>query len=425
MKINNSNGRYSNYIAGILVFVLLFIFMGFLIGCWGCSSYEKVGAPLVFPLDSSYNVGNIKDEPAAQSRSWSPFDTVAGTLTVTEAGFYDINNVLIVNMTEGTGQFPLCISKLDGYYFKFKVETCGGYSPADYCNYIELSQFKWPDVWNLYRLHFTSVDWSPGFDAGCCDIYELEVHIDTNHYLEEKLGWCNWQSTDSICFESNHDPEDQLPDLGKEVDVKLKMGWQGCYLQSQTFCCDETWCDLDTEKGSMTYIDNYGIFADDFAFELCYHDGDILGDIYIHSVGGYTPSDDDLIKISQYKDGDGLYQGIYELTNVTWSRWVGTFDDDPMLFALSDGCCEEVFIGEIAFVYGQVILGTDLMDEIELDSNYPPDGCCPGWDLDKPVTVEIVSKWQGCGQQLQEFTYMLVHKNNISGVPNSRYFIAG
>jgi hypothetical protein len=443
MKLNNSNKRYSNYIAGILVLTLLFILMGFLIGCWGCCTNEKVGTPSVFPLNSNFNTGNINREPAAQSpQSWF-LDTERGTLTVTDAGFYDINDALIVNMTSGAGQFPLCITKSDGYYFNFTVETCGGYSPFDIdpydlCNYIELKQCKWPDTWHKYRLHYTADNWTWIGSDTCCDFWNLTVHVDADHYLEEMVSWCNWQETDSICFESNHPADDCSKTLCKEVDVKLKTLWSGCLFEEQSFCCVRKWYNLDTECGTMTILDKGIHDIDEFEFDLCYDasQGLVIGHIFLHVEGGYRPNDNDNITFVQSK-GTDVYQ-LYRLEDtITWYEYddpdaVAIFDsyfDAGELDAYVDGCCETVFVGVIKFE--DQIIGIDdvagvpeAVTSMKFASNHPPLCCYGDFTLDKEVEVIFESEWEGCCLEPQEFTYMLVHKNNISGVPNSRNFIA-
>ncbi len=435
MKLDNSNKRYSNYIAGILVFILLFILMGFLIGCWGCSTNEKVGAPSVFPLDSNFNTGNINREPAAQGPETWNLDTVRGTLTVTDAGFYNDNGDLIVNMTAGFlgGQFPLCIDVTDGYYFNFTVKTTGGYSPYDdiACNYIEILQWKWSaNVYNKYKLTYNANDWIPALPDGCFDVWEgiIPVIDDDDHelYIRKKVD-CHWTwvETDCMTFESNH-AYDCSGTLCKEVDVKLKTLWSGCRLPEQSFCCVRNWDNLDTECGEMIIMP-YGIYdSSTFLFDLCYEPGDVIGTIYLSVKGGYRPCDEDIFTISQIKTGS-VYS-VYKLDNITWAPYeLSVHGEIDSIY--HDECCEEVFVGTINFVDEVILInddGTEVPKTVmKLASNHPPLGCYPYCeDLNKMVTVTFESKWEGCCLTSQEFTYMLVHKNNISGVPNSRNFIA-
>jgi hypothetical protein len=416
MKINNSNGRYSNYIAGILVFVLLFIFMGFLIGCWGSCSYEQEGPLSVFPLNQDINAGNINDEPAAQSPDTWQLDTVAGTWTVTNAEFYNSSGDLLVDMISGEGQFPLCFG--EGYYFNFTVETHGGYSPCDFdpYNYVEIKQCKRPDVYNRYMIYYDHLVWGtePIAYGVCTEIWEGIIPVDQ-----------------CVSLDSNHKP-DCSGELNKRVSVKLKSAWQGCCLPEQCFVCYDKWWGLDTEKGTLEILP-YGMGdISTFIFDLCYDSGATVGSIFVHSVGGYTPKDDDTLTIKQEKTGDTY--SLYTLENIQWFEYDDVADYDATVF---DGiltldeftelveCCGAIFVGVVS-------IGDAVFDEtgqpttsIKLVSNHVPVGCCPDKTLGKMVDVTLVSEWEGCGQVSQEFTYMLVHKNNISGVPNSRYFIAG
>jgi hypothetical protein len=65
--------------------------------------------------------------------------------------------------------------------------------------------------------------------------------------------------------------------------------------------------------------------------------------------------------------------------------------------------------------------------EIHLDSNHHPTGCQivengPGYDgdLDKLVELDIITNWEGCHLDKQEFRIILTQKNYFSGIPNSR-----
>lgn len=445
MKINNSNERYSNYIAGILVFVLLFIFMGFLIGCWGSCSYEQEGPLVVFPLNLDFDTGDISDEPAAQSPETWELDTVAGTMTILDAGFYNSSGDLLVNMTSGTGQFPLCIPDDEGYYFNFTVETHGGYTPSDFNphNYIEICQFKWSNTYYKYRLYYDYLDWgTEPIDFGICtEIWEgiIPVINDAEHTLKRldcSVLPPSWVETDCIIFDSNHEP-DGSGTLNKWVTVQLKSSWQGCMLQSQRFVFKDTWYCLNTEPGDLEILP-YGIKASSFVLDLCYKYGDTISSIFVYSKGGYSPDDDDNITLSQIKTGS-VYS-LYKLSDVDWIEYDEVSDYDLFIedngitlaeFTDFVGCGKSLFVGTVSFgdniiQIDELNVETDLVpgSYMKFSSNHVPVGVCPDKTLGKEVDVTFESKWTGCGQVSQEFTLMLVHKNNISGVPNSRNFIA-
>jgi hypothetical protein len=408
MKLDNSNRRYSDIVAWILVFALLSIFMGTLIGCWGNCIYEEEGALLAFPLNRedkivSFYCGKYNDEPAAQTSEVLEVDTVRGSMTYEEAGFYNSTDDLIVDLITKSGQFPLCILESEGYYFNITVNVTGGYSPADvgWCDYIQLKQYK-AGTWDLlhsYKIYYDDVNWTLITEGVCSDLWRLHVVVDKN-----------------MCFESNN-KWDCSGTLGKWVSVKLKSSWEGCPLETQEFCCSKTWYCLDTEKGDIELL-NMGIFDGSFEFELCYdfEENEILGYIYAHVTGGYEPFNQDTLSIWQEKP-DGTYiSGLYELSNIEWKEYDQLIHGViPELAELIDGCCETVYIGEVSF--GETILenGQDSV-MMKFDANHPPP-CCTDKELDKPVLVELESIWTGCGQLSQTFTYMLVHKNNIFRSP--------
>jgi hypothetical protein len=426
MKLDNSNRRYSDIIAWILVVALLSIFMGIFIGCWGNCINEKKGAELAFPFDYedqilSFDTGNFHDELAAQTSPIMGVDTQTGSLDYIEASFYNYTDDLIVDMTVfGGGQFPLCIPAWDdllgvGYYFNITVNVTGGYSPVDvgWCDYIQLKQYKCgpgSELLHTYKIYYDASSAWDLIEVGVCwDIWRLHIVVDQD-----------------ICFESNH-KWDCTGTLNKWVTAKLKSSWEGCPLTSQQFCCCKKWYCLDTEKGEMNLL-NLGIFDPAFKFDLCYDENDdILGYIYLHVSGGYEYLNIDKLTIWQEKP-DGTYiSGLYELSDITWDEYDEPIGVNTYIDSLMDGCCETVFVGTVN-------LGSDiiLLDEtgaqvgtttvMKFESNHPPPCCWPPRDnLDKFVKVKLESDWTGCGQVSQTFTYMLVHKNNISRVPNSRF----
>jgi hypothetical protein len=417
MKLNNSNKRYSIYIAGILVFVLLFIFMGVIIGCWGNCSYEQEGTPSVFPPNLDIDTGNINSEPAAQSPDTWQLDTDYGTFTIVKAGFYNSTGDLLVDLISKDGQFPLCFGQ--GYYFNFTVETYGGYSPCELApyryNYVEITQCKRFNVYNNYKIYYDYTVWTELPNGDCTDTWEGIIDVDQ-----------------CISLDSNHKP-DCSGELNKKVKVKLKTAWQGCHLPEQCFYCYKEWRCLDTEKGTLEILP-YGLANPNTILDLCYESGDVFGTLFVHSVGGYSPKDDDILTIEQEKDGETY--ALYDLKDVLWTEYDEVSDYDATVFGgildLDDftllvDCCGSLFVGEVT-------IGSNVFDQqsgqaipgFELASNHVPAGCCPSTKtLGKLVNLTLVSEWEGCGQVSQEFTLMLVHKNNISGVPNSRYFIAG
>jgi hypothetical protein len=287
-----------------------------------------------------------------------------------------------------------------------------------------LKQFKCysllPDLLHKYRVYYDKADWGTPVIGDCFEEYTLIADIDN---IKEKVD-SDWIDRTCMHFDSNHKP-DCTGILDKWVSIKLKASWKGCNLPDQTFCCYKTWYCIDTEKGSLELVDNYGIFDPSFIFDICYDPSQTIGTLYMHSVGGYTPKDIDTITIKQEKSDGTLYSGIYEISSVIWEEYSGVLGDDPIIDALMDGCCETVYVGTVTFEPGQTLLDGAVMgpnDKLKLHANHPPAGyCCPDIDLDKWVSVDFESKWEGCGLADQEITYMLVHKNNISGIPNSRF----
>jgi hypothetical protein len=435
MKLDNSNKRYSKIIAGILVIVTLSIFMAVIIGFWGSSTNEQEGVPSIFPLNSNFNSG-INEPTAKGPITWDDvFDTERGSFRILEAGFYDSSDTLIVDLEAGTGQFPLCIEDTDGYYFNFLVEAVGGYIPSDFnpCDYIELYQYKWyglcdTDLLYKYKIYFDASDWVEELIGICWSEWRGIIPVDN---IKEKVAG-SWVDTNCMKFDSNHKP-DCSGTLDKWVTVKLKASWEGCNLPAQTFCCWKKWYCLDTECGSISYVQDYGILAQDFLFDLCYDStNSLIGTIYMHVVGGYTPCDDDTVTIWQEKPDGTLYQGIYQLSDVSWTEYeVAVHGADPEIEALMAGCCETVWVGTINFGADPILLDEDGDGTFEtttalmkLDSNHPP-MCAPDKFLDKWVSVTFESKWQGCGLPSQEFTYMLVHKNLFPESPTpDKNFIA-
>jgi hypothetical protein len=79
-------------------------------------------------------------------------------------------------------------------------------------------------------------------------------------------------------------------------------------------------------------------------------------------------------------------------------------------------CCAYVNLSGFVLYCGQ---------DIHLDSNKLPTGCQiyetgTNFDLDKMVDLDIITNWEGCHLDTQEFRILWAHKDYFTGIPNSR-----
>jgi hypothetical protein len=119
-------------------------------------------------------------------------------------------------------------------------------------------------------------------------------------------------------------------------------------------------------------------------------------------IGGYHPDGLSEIEITQDKDGQTIAGGVIKI------KWV-----EDTTFVPS--CCNEKRY--IAIFYIPPVCDQDF-DKICLYSNLNLE--LNTYSLGKVVDVDFEFKWKGCDNEDQKFEYILVHKNYVSGVPNSR-----
>jgi hypothetical protein len=183
---------------------------------------------------------------------------------------------------------------------------------------------------------------------------------------------------------------------------------------------------VDVEKG---YMNNVQVSWDgSYDLPICTTPTDVMTDwvLTIDVYGGYDPCTecDNYFHIYQQKNDEGaLLHGVYMIdpTYFKWTSlgltapcgpetWQLTFENIPDVggFALdADGDLQ--------------IDPEELIDCMLFDSNHKPFECKPGkCHLDKFVTFDLCTCWQGCPCPTQKFVKILIHKNYVSGVPNSR-----
>ncbi|MFX0003406.1 MAG: hypothetical protein ACFE9J_07975 [Candidatus Hermodarchaeota archaeon] len=435
MKLVNSNKRYSSIIAGILVFVLLSIFMAFLIGCWGNAINEQNGFQTSF--NGSFitpDCGDINHEPVPKIREWVGLDTATGSLTVDDFTFRDGSNAVVVDIDGPApkGEFPLCIGLDQGYYFEIIVDSCGGYHPCmigdlegdgGCCgHYITL----WQDgCFNQYRISLDINDpnnWVPTTDPSACEcgtVWKGTFAVEVCK-VEKKTSPCTWEKWDTcIKLFSNHPPCDMNTYWGKWVNVKINSVWCGCNLPSQCFLCCAEYNGLDTACGTfymildLPWVEGSSIYDSAYVFPLCIKDADVsLWGITVTVTGCYYPGvsyltifQEKVTQVSQFPENIEIVWDAGVLVDDTCPClgmvYTGTFNVDDSLDLLDEQT-------------GEPIPGTGM---IKLDSNHIPCGIGPA-DLDKWVSVDFSTTWHGCASQT--FEELLVHKIDVSGVPNTR-----
>jgi hypothetical protein len=178
--------------------------------------------------------------------------------------------------------------------------------------------------------------------------------------------------------------------------------------------CSEWLGPFESEKGSITYIlqafnkdsSKWDDIESDYILPLCLKDtADMNTDDLDMEVaglrvlaivrGGYTAVEcTSEIEFKQKKKGE---PADIAKAKIEWGD--GT----------KQGDCSTHFVGWI---------DVDVADTevIELHATQSP---C-GKDLKKNIYIKVCAKWTGCSQVSQQFKQILVHKNCIFGVPNSR-----
>jgi hypothetical protein len=203
MKLDNSNKRISNIIAGILLVFLALVFIATALGVVG---YHLSIQDKIDPLKSGsqYNLEDKDFVPVAQ------YDYGIQTYNTEPGSISQVQEDLCANF-----DFPLCIDPADQYVqdsllnIWYKVyQVCGGYEP-DPCG---------PQQWNLYQWDKDTNSW-------------VIVGTDTQ-YIGWSLTWVEIQDTTQF---SNFDPDGDGPHEGFEIQF-----------EASECCCYSYWvCIID------------------------------------------------------------------------------------------------------------------------------------------------------------------------------------
>ena len=181
---------------------------------------------------------------------------------------------------------------------------------------------------------------------------------------------------------------------------------------------------FDTEQGSLEIEEYSDVFDDPIVFPLCV-DPSFFANWWavIKSTGGYAPvtcvgegiQTFDLYQKDSIVSAPGYYIG-YKLT------WTLVNDD----YKEEGECC--------SIDYWKVTIDTSCNNLGCLDSNqYPVISGIPGLTMDssaynpcgltipdKDIEIRILSTWAGCPNENQKFDLILVQKNHVLKVPNSK-----
>jgi hypothetical protein len=299
MKIDNSNKRVSNVIAGILVVFVAFVFIALALGVVGNHLYiqnrmdplkrECNLVEVSSDLSLSGDIGKTDFVSVDQDCPGGVYDTEAGYIHNIQHEFLDgttdfdgdgtVENWDIFSTPEGGDAFvfPLCFdpsydTKVDVYLSNwYKVfEVCGGYSPKPCSSYFNIYQYKStgydeigilnPDgityaEWVGWKLTFVSLSKQDVIDiqdgsgflllSGHAPIDLSGINTDDDcccvHY---EVAIIDSSCNNGACVESNQlpdvpgcevDPCGTSGDLGKELTAWLNMTWTGCGSSTQDF----------------------------------------------------------------------------------------------------------------------------------------------------------------------------------------------
>jgi hypothetical protein len=233
MKIDNSNKRDSLIIAGILVFLITSIFVAFIIRFGDYSlnteinknAEEMYSESFVFKHNSSES--ETDDVHIAQSCNITGLDTVPGSITI-DSYYYD-------------DPLPLCVTPEVVSDWFVLVRSEGGYVPTGGdIEFWQKDQLVWNDCWEdgqtMYLGYGIAVeDVTDGIYTTdpCCCVRWYNLTIDTS---------CNnWACLDSnqyppVCGDceiTDFEAGMEIPD--KDVDLHIRMDWEGCTMPDQQF----------------------------------------------------------------------------------------------------------------------------------------------------------------------------------------------
>jgi len=241
MKLDNSNRRYSNIIAGILVISVASIFLACAFGVWDhkvISNDDPLPNGVVISASSENNIMENNHLVIHSGVGFLPVhEKIVKVFDTEDEGwlFFDQSNMPDV--------FPLTLTQADVDAWDVIVYAYGGYEFVS--GYVDLYQSR---SWNkreyvgtliydvetvVFDVDLVDPDWISG-DAD----YTVDV-ITLNFTIEAASGEIN--------FDSNHLPslydsgwmrvyDGPCPDdLDKEVIFKEKMIWSGCWSSDQNF----------------------------------------------------------------------------------------------------------------------------------------------------------------------------------------------
>jgi hypothetical protein len=218
MKLDNSNKRISNIIAGILLVFMALVFIATALGVTGFHLYIQ---DKIDPLKSGsqYNLEDNDFVPVAQyDYGLQQYNTVQGSIT-------QVQEDLCVDF-----DFPLCInpsaqnmeSLLNVWYKVYEV--CGGYEP-DPCG---------TQQWNLYQWNKETNSW--------------EIIGDGSTVIGWSLTWVEITDTDLLQAGGSFDPDGDGPHVGFELDPENFV--DDC-------CCYSYWVAIiDTSCANAACIDS-------------------------------------------------------------------------------------------------------------------------------------------------------------------------
>ena len=234
MKLDNSNKRYSNIIAGILVIVGLSIFMAFFIGFWGNGISEQNGCRDSFEESIS---GNNKIESIAQTGFWQ-VDVEKGTMDNVQVSW------------DSSYDLKICTTMDDIEQWWLEIDVYGGYDPCELCdNYFHIYQEK-PDgilIQGIYLIDPLSFHWEEVGTSGPCNakVTWRLTFGDGDLSTDDVILWKDVDgdlSTDDLIpitcmiFDSNRKPFcTSHCHLDKFVTFDLSTCWQGCPCPTQRF----------------------------------------------------------------------------------------------------------------------------------------------------------------------------------------------
>jgi len=184
---------------------------------------------------------------------------------------------------------------------------------------------------------------------------------------------------------------------------------------------------VDVEKGKM---DNVQVSWDGtYDLPICTTATEVMTNwvLTIDVYGGYDPCElcDNYFHIYQEKPDGILLHGIYMIDPI-YFKWTslgvsGTDPCGPVTWQLTFEGIPDVGGFALDADGDLQIDPEELIDCMIFDSNHKPLECSQGkCHLDKFVTFDLSTCWQGCPCPTQRFVKILTHKDITSGVPNSR-----